>query len=94
MEGRQFALATIFLGLLLGGLAACAEAPSEEKIEAGVRSATVSAIGASVREDLIEVSAIERTPTRMSWQAETPQGSYRCSSDERGQLPECTPLDS
>jgi hypothetical protein len=82
------------LALFLGALTACAEAPSDEQIEAGVRSATASAIGLSVQEDAIDVSSIERTPTRMSWQAETSQGSYRCSSDERGQLPECTPLDS
>lgn len=79
--------------LIAGLLCACAEAPSEEEMEAGIRSATASAIGRSVQVDAIEVSAVERTPTRLSWQAETPQGSYRCSSDERGHLPECTPLD-
>lgn len=94
MVSLQFTGVGMALALFLAALAACAEAPSDEQIEAGVRSATATAIGVSVHEDAIEVSSLERTPTRMSWQAETPQGSYRCSSDERGQLPECTPLDS
>jgi hypothetical protein len=63
-------------------------------IEAGMRSATAEAIGMAIGADLIDVSSVERTPTRLSWMADTPDGLFRCSSDERGQLPECTPLGS
>ena len=74
--------------------AACAPAVSADDMAASAAESTVAALKADYASTQVTVTDINKTPVSSAWSAQTPNGAFDCTGNERFQLAVCLPSET